>query len=53
MLAQIAKGEERIAKKIRMKQALAQKVAQYKVPDIQLRVPYGTFPELLRERSKS
>jgi hypothetical protein len=37
----IKKGEERIEKRIRMKQALTTKVGNYKNPEIQLRVPYG------------
>lgn len=40
LIAIISKGEERIEKKIRMKKALAQKVASYKFPEIQLRIPY-------------
>lgn len=41
VIGMIKKGEERIEKRIRMKQALTTKVSQYKNPDIQLRVPYS------------
>ena len=34
----IEKGEERIEKKVRMKKALATKVAQYVKPEIQLKI---------------
>ena len=37
----IERGEERIEKKIRIKQALAQKVAQYQKPEIQLKMAPG------------
>lgn len=37
----IERGEERIEKKIRIKKALAQKVAQYQKPEIQLKMAPG------------
>ena len=40
-IAVIERGEERIEKKIRIKQALAQKVAQYQKPEIQLKMAPG------------
>ena len=52
VIAMIKKGEERIEKKVRMKAALSKKVAQYKNPEIQLRVPYsqGQISVFLFER---